>query len=415
MPNNTAHPGQPVRSNRADSNAKPARVVIFQPQIQHYRLPVWDALIQRGVGMYEISAIGSLDKNGEAFGGGTRPYLRHMPETRVPIPGLAIFRWPDALRVVRNERPEVVIFASNPRNITCWRLPPAARCVGAAVVGHTKVHSVSGVPRFIMNFIKRRFYRQLDFAICYGEQSRRELLALGFPPDRARVAQNTIDTRRIFEQSDSIAARGRELRRDAGLAEKKILLCIGRMEPDKRHGDLLDAWPRLRELDPSLVMVLVSGGPLLDQIKSRANQIDPQRIIVTGRVPEGDDYAWTAAADMAIHPGAVGLAINQSLALGLPTIIADEYGSDAELIEHGVTGWRYPRGDLAALTNTVNRVLADEPARRRVAENSKTLMREKVTIDNMADAMHVTILEAIELSRSRNAKEKPQMNTDPHG
>jgi glycosyltransferase involved in cell wall biosynthesis len=330
-----------------------------------------------------------------------RPYIREMDEVRARVPGFAMVRWPQAIDIVTREKPDVVIMASNPRNLTCWKLPAACRSVGSVIVSHTKVHSVSGVPPFIMKLVKRNFYKRMDLAICYGEQSKREIVALGFPAEKARVAQNTIDTRRIFEQTDSIRARGDELRRAAKLRDKKILLCIGRMEADKRHADLLQAWGRLRDIDPSLVMVLVSGGPLLEQIKSQARSIDPNRIVVTGRVAEGDDYAWIAAADLTIYPGAVGLAINQSLALGKPTVIADEYGADAEILEHDVTGWRYPRGDIDAMIAAVRNVLDDEPARGRVSDNARTLMRERVTIDNMADNFHATILEAIALGKAR--------------
>src|SRR5262245_33638788 len=158
-----------------------------------------------------------------------------------------------------------------------------------------------------------------------------------------------------------IRARGDELRRAAGLEGRKILLCIGRMDPEKRHGDLLEAWPRLRTLDPDLRLVMVAGGPLLETVRARAAAVDPERIVVTGRVPEGDDYAWVSACDMGVYPGAVGLAINISLAFGKPTLIADERGSDAEIVRHGVTGWRFRRGDLDALIAAVQRVL-ENPA-----------------------------------------------------
>ena len=76
-----------------------------------------------------------------------------------------------------------------------------------------------------------------------------------------------------------------------------------------------------------------------------------------GQLPSGEDYTWIAASDMTIQCGAIGLAINQSMAFGAATIIADERGPDSEIVEHGVTGWRYPRGDLSRLVDTVAEVL----------------------------------------------------------
>ncbi len=247
-----------------------------------------------------------------------------------------------------------------------------------------------------MRMVKKRFFSRFDRAICYGKSSMRELVGLGYAPDRARVAQNTIDTGRIFTQGERIAERGRQLRTEQGLDGRKVIVSIGRMDPPKRHEDLLDAWPRLRSIDPSLSLVLVSGGQLLESIRQRAAQVDGENIHVLGRVPEGDDYAWLAAGDLAIYPGAVGLAINQSLAIGCPTIIADEHGADAEIIMHEQTGWRFARGDLDALSATVGRVLGDDSQRARVVGQARKMMKDKVTIENMVTCIDATIREAID-------------------
>ena len=194
----------------------------------------------------------------------------------------------------------------------------------------------------LARFFKPLFYSHFDYAICYEESSRNELLSYGFPSDRVCVANNTIDTRRIFIDDDGIRSRGETLRRSAGLQGKKILLSIGRMYPEKRHEDLLDAWPQIAALDPDLCLLIVSDGPLLETIQSKARALDPNRIIITGRVPEGDDYAWTAACEVGIYPGAVGLAINVAMAFGKPTIIADERGADSEILETRYHGLAFP-------------------------------------------------------------------------
>ena len=366
----------------------------------HYRVPLWDSLIERGAGAYRISVLGPL-QNGKAFGGDYRPYFRQLACKTVSIFGQSFASWPGAAELVRRERPEVVIFDANPRNATCWRLPAVCRRIGAASVCWTKVHSYSGIPRRLLIPMKRRFLSRFDRALCYGEQSLAELVSLGFPADHARVAQNTIDTRRIFEQARALSEQGRELRKAAAVCDKHVLLCVGRVVPEKRHADLLRAWSRLRQLDPDLVLVLVGGDRGLEEIRREAGRIDPMRIIVTGPVPEGEDYAWIATADITVYPGAVGLAINQSLALGRPTVIADEIGADSEILEHGVTGWRYPKGDLDALVRVIRDVLNDDEATRRVTDTARALMREQVTIENMVEVIDATIREAIDISRTR--------------
>lgn len=182
---------------------------------------------------------------------------------------------------------------------------------------------------------------------------------------------------------------------------KKILLMISRLNGDKRPGDVLDAWPQLRELDPNLVLVIAGSGELADELKSRCAALDPERIKFVGRLPHGGDYTWIAASDMTIQCGAIGLAINQSMAFGRPTIVADEPGPDSEIVEHGVTGWRYPRGELAALVKTVDTVLTNEEERLRITTTAREQMRTKITIENMVEQIDRCVSNALAISHAR--------------
>lgn len=382
----------------------PPKVWILQPDIHHYRTPVFDGVRERGLadGRFTLEVLGGMN-NGKAIGGEGRPYYRHVPRSVLRKFGILHFRWVDAPRLLQQERPAALVMEANIRNLTCWELLGMCRRMGIPTIGWSKVHSYSRVAP-LMAIPKRIFYRKFDRMICYGQSSYDELVGLGFPGDRAIIANNTIDTRKIFTEGDALRARGQAIRQERGLVGKKVLLCIGRMDPDKRHQDLLDAWPKLAELDKDLVMVLISGGPLLDEVRAKAAAIDPHRIIVTGRVPEGDDYAWIATSDVCIYPGAVGLAINQSLAFGRPTLIADEIGADSEILVGAdrpgdQTGWRYPRGDLGAMVAGVRTILAGGPAIESVCQRATALMRDTVTLDNMVGAIDRSIRLALAMRK----------------
>ncbi len=386
-------------------DARSARVWILQPTIEHYRTAIFDGLNERGAadGAYQIQVLGTL-KDGKAIGGSARPYF--ISCTRIPfrIGPILFFKAPEAVRLFNESKPDLLITEAHIRNVTVWKMASLCRKTGTPVIGWSKIHSYSKAAGFISP-LKKLFYSKFDRMICYGDSSKAELVAMGYPADRAIVANNTIDTRKIFTQGDQLRARGEEIRKERNLVGKKILLCIGRMEIDKRHTDLLDAWPKLKALDENLVMVLISGGPMLDEIKSKAAALDPQRIIVTGRVPEGDDYAWIATSDVSVYPGAVGLAINQSLAFGKPTVIADEVGADSEILVGAAggdkqTGWRYERGNLDAMVSTIATILKGSEEVRRVGERGHVLMRDKVTLDNMIGAIDRSIRLGLALRRT---------------
>jgi glycosyltransferase involved in cell wall biosynthesis len=379
----------------AQGDRRSARIWIFHHHLFHYRLPFWDQLAERGCGRYEITCFGEMAGD-EAIGGGRRPYLRPMPV--IGGIGTVGYTFKGAKQLVEREQPEIVMIIPNPRNRLSYQIPALCAQYGGITVAWSKVHSKSLLPDPMLRMLKRRVYLPYDFAYTYGPESTRELVALGFDPARIFTAHNTIDTSRIFTHGDQLRAEGAALRRERGLGGKIILLCIAKMHPQKRHQDLLDAWPRLRQLHPDLVLVLAGSGPLAERIRIKAEQSDPERIIFLGRVPEGDDYRWLATADMNIQCGAVGLAVNQSMALGTPTIVADEPGSDAEIVTAGKTGWRYKKADINALVAAVQSVLTDWPARERITAEAVQFIREEASIERMAavaDACISTALSAV--------------------
>lgn len=370
----------------------------FYHNLFHYRLPVWDQLIQRGSDRYDVTIYGQTN-DGKAIGGESRPYLRHMPVTANPR-SLA-YTFQGAKKLVQQEKPDVLLVLSNPRNRFCWQAPALARSYGGASIAWSKVHSYSRTPPWLLRPMKARFYQRYDLAFTYGPQSSSELASIGYPEECIYTAYNTVDTRFIFTDGERIRQRGEQVRVEAGLEGKRVLLCVSKMEPQKRHEDLLAAWPMLRELDPQLVLVLIGRGALTEQIREKARLLDAERIIFRGEVPDGDDYAWIATSDMTVQCGMVGLVLNQSMALGTPTIVADEPGADSEILQHELTGWRYEKGNANELVRTVSRVLAEHEQRESVIRRARSFMREEATVDNMVHQLDAAITRAITISNMR--------------
>jgi len=370
------------------------QVWFLQEYVWHYRIPIWDLLRKKAEKEYWIRALGNL-KDGQAHGGISRPYLQHLELDTIKLFGQQLTIWPGLEREISLNRPDVIVVQNNPRNSTLWRLPKICHSQGIPVIGWSKIHGYSGMSVIFTHVLKRHFYKKFDYMLCYGQQSFDELVALGYPQDRILISQNTIDTSRFVKESKKLKKLANSLRQKYGLSNKRILLSIGTMKAKKRHRDLIEAWKKLRKIDENLHLVLVGGGPTLNVIREMAKVVDDERILVTGFVPEGEDYAWIEASDVNIFAGGLGLAINQCLAAGKPTIVADESGSDSEILKHGETGWRYPKGDIDSLVRSVEHVLNNSEKTRLVAKNGKRLMRQGVTIENMVEKIDSMIRRAI--------------------
>ena len=90
------------------------------------------------------------------------------------------------------------------------------------------------------------------------------------------------------------------------------------------------------------------------------------------------------------------------MALGRPTVIAAEYGSDAEILQHGITGWRYEKGNIEGLVGAVRSVMYDIILPRRVAQRAREFVRTEATIERMVEVCYDRIRAAIDLWIVRN-------------
>lgn len=85
-----------------------------------------------------------------------------------------------------------------------------------------------------------------------------------------------------------------------------------------------------------------------------------------------------AAADLFVFPSLYDNLPNmllEAMAAGLPAV-AFEVGGAGEVVQHDRTGALVPPGDYAAFKNAVTRLLADAPARRRLAAQARQLAED---------------------------------------
>ncbi len=384
-------------TSATDQRPTPTKSVwIVQRYLAHYRIPVLDRLDarlrERGARLrllFDPERLEGHPDTSRAYCDGTLRTLESRP--------FGLIRWyqPDLVGRIARERPAAVFVEGTPRITTNFRVPGACRSVGAKSFLWTKGHRElgrAGGP--LVDFFRAAFAKRFSGLVCYGKSSRDDLVRIGVPAERITIAQNTIDTTRIFEDRAALEQAGRDLVRREGLEGKRIILYCSTMYPKKRQADLIEAWPQLREEFPDAVLVFVGGGQMLEEMRVKAKAVDPERIRLTGRVPEGVDYHWIAACEVSVMCGGLGLAIQQAMAFGKPMVVADEPGADGEIVEHGVTGWRYPKGDVAALASTVAGILRDPAGASRVAQVGMERVRHEVNIDRMVDGFMAALEKA---------------------
>src|SRR4029079_19587106 len=81
----------------------------------------------------------------------------------------------------------------------------------------------------------------------------------------------------------------------------QIVGVVARLEPEKGHDTLLEAWPRVLRACPDAYLLVVGEGSRCEDLRTQARQLKiAHRVVFTGR--REDVPAETAALDVAVLP-----------------------------------------------------------------------------------------------------------------
>ncbi|MFH5926181.1 glycosyltransferase family 4 protein [Roseomonas xinghualingensis] len=211
----------------------------------------------------------------------------------------------------------------------------------------------------------------------------------GADPARLRVIPRGVDPAR-FDPAAVSPERIEALRRDWSLpANRPVILMPARLTRWKGQGVLLRAAAMLPEPHPLIVLAGDAQGrdAYRAELEQRATEMG-----VTARFPGPvvDMPAALALADLVIHAStdaeAFGRTIVEAQAMRR-LVIASDLGAPRETVEEGVTGWRLPPGDPAALAGAITRALSLPPEQSAaIGEAARAAVLARYTTRAMQDA-----------------------------
>lgn len=124
--------------------------------------------------------------------------------------------------------------------------------------------------------------------------------------------------------------------------DTKLISYIGRIAPEKSMDIIIDGFQYVK--DPDVKMMIVGGGPSLDDLRKQANELNLQdRIIFTDKQPREDMPAYYAIADAFVSPSlseTQGMTFIEALAAGLPVFARKDEVLE-ELVYENKTGYYF--------------------------------------------------------------------------
>jgi glycosyltransferase involved in cell wall biosynthesis len=170
-------------------------------------------------------------------------------------------------------------------------------------------------------------------------------------------------------------------------ADRICLASVGRLDPEKRHRDMLEAVAGLAPRFPGLHLRLIGDGQLGPALRARAAELGiAQRLEITGALPWDQVIQAAQSAQVYVQASQVegcSLAVAEGAARGLPLVLS-RTGASAQTIDPGVNGYLYDAGDISALRAALEAVISAPPERRRqMGARSLEIVRERFCFEKL--------------------------------
>jgi glycosyltransferase involved in cell wall biosynthesis len=248
----------------------------------------------------------------------------------------------------------------------------------------------------------RRLTPSMDKLIAVSRSIVAKLVAEGRTAAPVVLIYNGVDLKK-YEYTEACCT----LPEEYGFPEGTPLVgVVARLEPEKGHRTLLDAWPLVLHAVPNAKLLIVGEGSQRAALETQAEDMDllgercsgdrcvgtrgarpDAKVLFTGL--RDDVPAVTAALDVAVLPSyreAQGLALLEAMALRRP-VVATNVGGVPEMVEDGVTGLLVPPRNPDALGAAIARLLTNHPLADMLARAGHDFVHENLSLDEMVRAI----------------------------
>jgi glycosyltransferase involved in cell wall biosynthesis len=295
-------------------------VSIIQTRLTHYRVPLFQKL-RESLANYEIGlnlihghAKGSEAKKNDA---GYLEWAIQLENVTLKL-GRTEVVWQPALNYIKYS--DLVIVSQENRILLNYLLlvRKVLNHQKIAFWGHGKNFQIAN-PRHPKEVFKRFFLNKPDWWFAYTVLTEKILLNAKYPASEITVLDNAIDTSELKAFAKSISEdKLCSLRNDLGITGKRVGIFCGSLYSGKRIDILIAAARQVRSRINDFELVVIGAGPD-DYLVKEAVKALPWIHYVGPRFGY-EKVLFMKLGQVFLLPYAIGLAILDSFALGIPII-----------------------------------------------------------------------------------------------
>lgn len=370
------------------------RVLVDQPAMPHYRVPVFRELASRqGIdltvwygkedGLENVAAVG--------FKGEFKPakYIR--------LGGRPILHWtPHLTRVAKSKKFDCIVMSWKTRNLSLPIALMNAKWSNTATVlwGHGYSKDETNWRRKLRNGVAILG----DALLLYSKQVSDQMRQRNIREEKLFTAQNCMDLSNAIQLKEKWIKQPEKLqefqRKHKIYPGQPCILFVSRVTPDNGVDQLLHSAARLRNRHPDLVVFIIGkiSASIDEQLKTLIQDLGIEKNVRwIGPVYDENELApWFLSSTLFCYPKNIGLSLHHAMAYGLPIVTSDDpavQNPEFEVIRHQVNALTYRESKTHSMDHAIERLISDKSLREEIGTEAARLARETLTIENMVDGM----------------------------
>ncbi len=221
--------------------------------------------------------------------------------------------------------------------------------------------------------MRLRALKEVDALVAVSSFTKQTLVDIGVSPERIVVINNGVDINRFQP-----GTKNQDIIDRCGLANRRVLLTLARLDERKGQDMLIRALPMIRAAVPDVTYLVVGEGgygPTLRRLVSELQLNDA--VVFTGAVADAEVADYYQTCDLYAMPNRTigngdtegfGLVFLEAGACGKP-VIGGIAGGVPDAIMHQKTGLLVDGTSIDAIANSCIRLLQDDALRNELGAN----------------------------------------------
>lgn len=252
------------------------------------------------------------------------------------------------------------------------------------VVSLTHGHEVWWARVFPFTLAVRKVGSSLDAMSYLGEFTRRSIsLSLSESARRrlVRIAPG-IDSQHFLPAPDAA-----ELKNQLGLANKRVIVCVGRLVHRKGQDRLIESLPAIKSEIPDVHLLLIGEGPYRKELEKLVTKHHVESSVTfIGRLPYADLPRYICVGEIFAMPSrsrffgleveGLGIVYLEASSCALP-VVAGNSGGAPDAVMVGETGVVVDGNSVSAISEKIIDLLNDPVAAKQMGERGRTWVIDK--------------------------------------